>query len=140
MRRRGRECALQILYQLDAAGHLGADDVSPDAEIRAALDAYWESFETVKPKAREFSERLVRGVIQSLSELDELISSQSQNWKVERMDRVDLNLLRLAAYEIVYCADIPKAATINEALEIAKRFSEHDAGPFINGILDRIGE
>ena len=140
MRRRGRECALQILYQMDVGGSLSAENVLSQDDLEGALQAYWNSFETVKPKAREFSERLVKGVSEHLGQLDDAISGQSKNWKVTRMDRVDLNLLRLAAYEIIFCPDIPKAATINEALEIAKRFSEHDAASFINGILDNIDE
>ena len=138
MRRRGRECALQILYQMDVSGSLSAEKTLTQEDLEGALNTYWNSFETVKPKVREFSERLVKGVWEHLAQLDDAISGQSKNWKISRMDRVDLNLLRLAAYEIIYCPDIPKAAAINEALEIAKRFSEDDAASFINGILDNL--
>jgi N utilization substance protein B len=138
MRRRGRECALQILYQMDVSGSLSAEKTLTQEDLEMALNTYWHSFETVKPKVREFSERLVKGVSEHLAQLDDAISGQSKNWKISRMDRVDLNLLRLAAYEIIYCPDVPKAAAINEALEIAKRFSEDDAASFINGILDNL--
>ena len=139
MRRRGRECALQILYQMDLNGDLCADKVLTSENKNDAMNAYWSSFEAVKPQTREFSERLVQGVLAELLQLDKAISENSKNWKISRMDKVDLNLLRMAAFEILYCPDIPKAASINEALEIAKRFSEHDAASFINGILDNIG-
>jgi N utilization substance protein B len=123
---------------MDVSGSLSAEKTLTQEDLEGALSAYWSSFETVKPKVREFSERLVKGVSEHLTQLDDAISGQSKNWKVSRMDRVDLNLLRLAAYEIIYCPDIPKAAAINEALEIAKRFSEDDAASFINGILDNL--
>jgi len=123
---------------MDVSGSLSAEKTLTQEDLDGALSAYWSSFETVKPKVREFSERLVKGVSEHLVQLDDAISGQSKNWKVSRMDRVDLNLLRLAAYEIIYCPDIPKAAAINEALEIAKRFSEDDAASFINGILDNL--
>jgi len=123
---------------MDVSGSLSAEKTLTQEDLEVALNTYWDSFETVKPKVREFSERLVKGVSEHLAQLDDAISGQSKNWRISRMDRVDLNLLRLAAYEIIYCPDIPKAAAINEALEIAKRFSEDDAASFINGILDNL--
>lgn len=149
MRRRAREAALQTLYLLeshDAAGpgltveqglrlffdqFLDQDAESPEAEGASA--------ETLTaPEMRLFVERLVRGVRDHRSELDAVIGKASQNWRVERMARVDRNLLRLAAFEIRYCADIPPKVTINEAVEIAKRFGTRESGAFVNGILDRI--
>src|SRR4051812_12062056 len=111
MRRRGRECALQILYQLDVGKEL---DRTPSAErLKEALEHFWASFETVPDEERDFAERLVRGVVGELVELDERITQVSQNWRVERMDKVDKNVIRLAAYEILRCPDIPRAASIN---------------------------
>lgn len=135
MRRRARECALQILYQLDVGGHLGAD---PD--VRPEMERYWDSFDPVSPEARAFAERLVTGVAERVEELDRVLNDASSNWKLGRMAKVDRNLLRLAAYEILHCADIPRSASINEAIEIGKRFSSGDSASFVNGILDRLGK
>lgn len=137
MRRRGRECALQILYQLD----FGGDDTGAAAlptDIEAAIERYWSSFEAVTDDVRSFAERLARGVADDMKALDEAIAAVSHHWKVGRMGKVDRNLLRLAAYEILRCPDIPRAASINEAVEIAKRFSGNESAAFINGILDQL--
>jgi N utilization substance protein B len=139
MRRRARECALQILYQLDMTEP--AEDGAIDFErVDAAVRAYWASFEPVSDEERNFAERIARGVASEIDAIDSEISAVSQNWRLSRMERVDRNLLRLAAYEILRCPDIPKAATINEAVEIAKRFSGREAAAFINGVLDKLGE
>ncbi|MEO0813424.1 MAG: transcription antitermination factor NusB, partial [Myxococcota bacterium] len=118
MRRRARECALQILYQLDVGGHLGTN---PD--VGSEMQRYWDSFDPVTPEQRDFAERLVIGVSERVAELDETLDGASNNWKLARMAKVDRNLLRLAAYEILHCADIPRSASINEAIEIGKKFS-----------------
>ena len=137
MRRRGRECALQILYQMDVAKTL--TPTLEEDQISSAIDHYWTSFDNEIPVDREFVERLVRGVILDLRGLDEEVAAVSHNWKLERMGTVDRNLIRLAAYEILRCPDIPRRVSINEALEVAKRFSGEDSKSFINGILDRLG-
>lgn len=136
MRRRGRVCALQILYQLDLAKQL-REGVST-RDVDKAIFAYWRSFETVGLDDQDFAERLVHGVVRDLKHIDEALAGVSHHWKVNRMDKVDRNLLRLAAYEILRCADIPRAASINEAIEIAKRFSGNESAAFINGILDQL--
>jgi N utilization substance protein B len=136
MRRRGRECALQVLYQLDIAREL--DGAQRAALAEDALKAFWASFETVGEDDRAFAERLVRGVVGELVELDQAITKASEHWRMTRMDKVDKSLLRLAAYEILRCPDIPRAASINEAIEIAKRFSGKESASFINGILDQL--
>ena len=139
MRRQGRICALQILYQMDVAKVLPVAGAAAAAQaVDQATDSYWRSFEAVDPAERQFAERLVRGAVPQMAALDEALSRASHHWKVERMNRVDRALLRLAAYEILHCPDIPPAASINEALEIAKRFCGGEAGPFINGILDQL--
>ena len=138
MRRRGRHCALQILYQMDMQGRLDGASVTPEV-LGEELKRFWASFEQVDDAERDFAERLVRGVAGALEGLDTAISGASHNWKLPRMAKVDRNVLRLASYEILHCPDIPKAASINEALEIAKRFSGGgDSTGFINGILDNI--
>jgi transcription antitermination protein NusB len=137
MRRRGRECALQVLYQMDVGKDL---DTEPGrARIEEILRAFWQSFEEVDEEERVFAERLVRGVVSDLTALDQAIANVSQNWRVARMGKVDRNLIRLAAYEILRCPDIPRVASINEAVEIAKRFSGHESAAFVNGVLDQIG-
>jgi N utilization substance protein B len=140
-RRRAREFALQILYQLDA------EDVSASDEQAIAL--YWRNFATASegdeprgddPEARVFAEKLVRGVRQHQAELDAQIQKASKNWRLERMARVDRNLLRLALYELKYADDVPAKVAINEAIEIAKRFGTAESSAFVNGILDRCRE
>lgn len=131
MRRRSRECALQILYQLD---------LTSEPDLESAISAYWDSFDKDIPVDREFAERLVRGVVARLTDVDAVISKVSAHWKVGRMAKVDRNLIRLASYEILHCPDIPAAASINEAIELAKRFSGDGAASFVNGVLDQIGK
>lgn len=135
MRRHGRECALQILYQMDMQSLLTSKDES--SRLKAIAD-FWGSFDKVGADDRRFATRLVNGVIQALEDLDKAIEGVSHRWKMGRMAQVDRNLLRMAAYEIIYCPDIPKSATINEAIEVAKRFSGQDSFAFINGILDKL--
>jgi N utilization substance protein B len=139
MRRRGRVCALQILYQLDLAKELD-DEERTTRTINAAIQRYWGSFDAVSPEDQRFAERIVHGVARDLEAIDAALAAVSHHWKVARMDKVDRNLLRLAAYEILRCPDIPRAASINEAIEIAKRFSGNESAAFINGILDRLAK
>lgn len=127
IRRRAREIALQVLYQLDAS----------QERAKEVLDLYWENFEPT-PKAREFCQRLVEGVGQNQGQIDRLIEENSENWTLKRMAMVDRNILRLAAFELLQCPDIPFKATLNEAIELAKKFGADDSGSFINGILDKI--
>lgn len=137
MRRRGRVCALQILYQLDVAKELAPERFDAQA-VRTAIGRYWQSFEEVSQEDEAFAERLVLGVARDVQRLDDALANVSHHWKVDRMDRVDRNILRLAAYEMLDCPDIPRAASINEAIEIAKRFSNNESAAFINGVLDQL--
>lgn len=121
-RRQARELALQGLFQLDQTGN-------------ADLDLIRVNFQAPK-KAVAFATILVDGVQAHLAELDELIVRHSENWKISRMAVVDRNLLRLAIYEFIYCSEVPQAVTLNEIIEIAKRFSTDEGPAFINGILD----
>ncbi len=138
MRRRARECALQILYQLDMTERAEAGAIDLE-RVDEAVRAYWASFEPVSAEERAFAERIARGVAAEVDAIDREIAGVSQNWRLSRMERVDRNLLRLAAYEILRCPDIPRAASINEAVEIAKRYSGQEAAAFINGVLDKLG-
>jgi N utilization substance protein B len=127
-RRRAREYALQILYQFDLTG------INPDRE---KLKDFWKEH-PASEEIKKFTEETVMGTIQHLREIDEIISSVSEHWSVERMAVVDRNILRFATYELLYRNDIPAAVTINEAIEISKKYSDKESPAFINGILDRI--
>jgi N utilization substance protein B len=133
-RRKARECALQILYSLEY-------NRIDDSALNDWVDAYWSVFSDTSqdtPDVKEYMTRLVQGVRSHFDELDTLIQSASTNWKLERMAMVDRNILRLAAFELVQLSDIPPKVSLNEAIEIGKRFGTEDSGSFINGILDKI--
>lgn len=126
-RRLGRERALQALYALD---------LNPMAADRF-LAAFWENNPTPED-SRAFAGQLIEGVIAHRADLDLLIKTKAQHWTLSRMALVDLNLIRLATYELLYRDDIPKKVVINEAIEIAKKFGSEDSAAFVNGILDEI--
>ena len=127
-RRKARELALQLLYQLDVQG-----EGSPGPH----LDEFWTRH-PVDIEVREFAEALVRGTKLHEAKIDELISQYAQHWELERMAVVDRNILRLSCYELLFREDIPPKVSINEAVELAKKYSGQEAGKFVNGILDRI--
>jgi len=89
-------------------------------------------------KAKEFARRLVSGTISQRAEIDRLIDQATVNWKMERLSKVDSLILRIATYELVFCADIPTAVSLDEAVEIAKRFGSDESASFINGVLDHV--
>ena len=126
-RRLGRERALQARYALD----LHPMDAS------RFLETFWENNPSLAD-ARAFAGQLIEGVISHRDDLDTLIKAKAQHWALSRMALVDLNLIRLAAYELLYRDDIPKKVIINEAVEIAKKFGSEDSAAFVNGILDEI--
>ncbi len=129
-RRRAREYALQILFQIDFKGkEIDKND----------LKAFWLQKQE-KKDVKQFTEDLVQGTVERLNDIDSVIERVAENWLLSRMATVDRNILRIAAYEILYRKDIPFAVTINEAIEIAKKFSTSEAVPFINGILDRLAK
>ena len=129
-RRIGRERALQALYQLDMGSA-----VNPTA----ALDSAWSaSDEPRTPDAQAFALDLVLGVHGHLSEIDSLIEKHSHNWRVDRMSRIDRNVLRLGIYELRHRDDIPRKVTLNEAVELGKVFGSQESFSFINGLLDRV--
>lgn len=142
-RRTGRELALKIIYSLP----------DQEQEIDEILQDFWQNFRfrddllgepldefsgPVPPEVRRFAEDLVRGVVDHLEEVDNTLNDMSTNWALDRMARVDLALLRMGAFELMYRHDIPASAAINEAIEIGKRYGTKDTPSFINGILDRI--
>lgn len=126
-RTRARELALQFLYQLDLRGE------ALFGEAREFLASEERDQETTR-----FALRLVEGVQQHRAALDETIQGVAQNWNISRMAVVDRNVLRLSAYELMHCDDIPPKVAINEAIELGKRYSTSNSGAFINGILDKI--
>ena len=158
VRRAAREIALLVLFWADLQAGDGAqsvlalfrDNMLDDDEILREVLALPEGKETTIRKQLNrltqseqhwaFVERLVVGVASHLNSIDEMIGRFSNNWKVARMARVDRNVLRLAAYELIFEPDIPTRATLNEAIEIAKRYGSVDSGKFVNGILDRIAQ
>jgi N utilization substance protein B len=131
-RRTARERALQALYQLDIAR--GA----PQEALASAWEA--EPEERADPEARRYAEELVRGVLEHLEDIDRLIEQHSTNWRLDRMARIDRNVLRLAIYELKYRADVPKNVTLNEAVELGKVFGAEGSSAFINGLLDRVAQ
>ncbi len=131
-RTRGREIALQFLYQQDLVG--GILD-APEERLTGFL-AEVEGDQA----ACDFARRLIRGVLDQREPIDQCIQSVAQNWEIERMAVVDRNVLRVAAYELLHLDDIPPKVAINEAIELGKRFSTQNSGGFINGVLDKIKE
>ena len=106
---------------------------------RRELDEFW-SDKKENREIREFAEELVKGTLEKLEDIDALIEKLAENWILGRMAAVDRNILRFAAFEILYRRDIPSAVTINEALEIAKKYSSSESAPFLNGVLDRLAK
>jgi len=129
-RRRAREYALQILFQID---------FKRKQINRGDLEAFWSDKKETEDVKR-FTEDLVRGTVEKLGEIDSVIEKVAENWVLSRMAAVDRNIMRFAVYELLYMEDIPSAVTINEAIEIAKKYSTLEAAPFINGILDRVAK
>ncbi|MEW6456384.1 MAG: transcription antitermination factor NusB [Acidobacteriota bacterium] len=128
-RRKAREIALQILFQIDLA----------DGKVEEILEDYWKDHRT-SISTREFSEDLVKGTIANLEIVDGLIAEVSEHWKLKRMAVVDRNIIRMSIYEFLKHRDVPKPAVMNEAIEIAKKYSSDDAAKFINGILDAVNK
>lgn len=126
-RRRGREAALQLLYAVEIT----------HADVEEVLASSWANTLTAA-RTRAFTGALLRGVIASRDEIDALIREWSANWSLERIGLVERNILRFAIYELLFMPEIPPNVTINEAIEVAKRYGAEDAPSFINGILDRI--
>jgi len=127
IRRKGRELALQALYQMEVTG-----DGSP-----ASLEFFLRHFEG-SDKTKEFARRLVLGVVARRKEVDRLIEQCAEHWKLKRMAKVDLTILRLATYELLFCPDIPLNVSMDEAIEIGKRYGSADSPTFINGVLDQV--
>ncbi|MDY0191834.1 MAG: transcription antitermination factor NusB [Desulfuromonas sp.] len=142
-RRNGREYALKVLYSL----------YDQDRPIQEVLADFWRNFRfsddvlgepedmqdsMVPPEVKEFAEQIVLGVYKHLEDIDAVLRKTSKNWSLDRMARLDLSLMRLACYEIMYMPATPDSVIINEAVEIAKRYGTKDTSAFLNGVLDKI--
>ncbi len=125
-RRKGRELAVQALYQIDVSG-----------ESASALRWFWDHCEA-GDRAKEFGTALVIGVCAERQPIDALITQACEHWRFERLSRVDLNILRLATYELSQTRNVPTSVVIDEAIEIARRFGTEESAAFVNGILDQI--
>lgn len=151
-RREARERAVQFLFQ---------NDLNPLDDVQGALEHFWESqraaalaedkgaatwgqpiemppVTTEEAAVRLFAEPLIRGTLEHREELDEIITKHTRNWELHRIAAVDRNILRLAIYEMLHREDIPPVVSINEAVDIAKKFSTQESGKFVNGILDKV--
>lgn len=151
-RREARERAIQFLFQYD---------LNPPEDLGRALDQFWDSQRTVaiqeekgaatwgqpvslpppsteEAAVRIFAEPLIRGTLERRDEVDAVIRKHAINWELHRIAAVDRNILRLAIYEMLHRDDIPPVVSINEAVDIAKKFSTQDSGKFVNGILDKV--
>ena len=126
-RRKGREAALQLLYGLEFHSEDSARSV----------DIFWRIYNT-NQEIRTFGGTLADGVIAHMDAINELLSATSKRWKIERMAAIDRNILRIAVFELKYLSEIPMKVSINEAIEIAKKYGTSDSPAFVNGILDKI--
>jgi N utilization substance protein B len=136
-KRLGREMALQFLFQQDLAG---------EAPEETVLERFWEQLKCSEEfpdnrsfrKGREYATLLIEGIYANLDKIDQKIAEFSQHWDLDRMAVVDRNVMRIATYEMLFLPDVPPIVSINEAVGIAKDFSDLKAGTFINGILNGI--
>ncbi len=127
VRRRSRELAMQVLFYIDMSRN----------DSKEMLELYCDNF-SISKEILPFFLKLVNGVVHARSEIDSIIERFSSNWKISRMSCVDRNIMRIAVYELLFCHDIPSKVSINEAIDIGKKFGTEESGAFINGILDSI--
>ncbi|MEO7332135.1 MAG: transcription antitermination factor NusB [Minicystis sp.] len=123
----GRESALQMIFALEAGG----------ATAEQVIATYWRETPG-DPEGREYADAAVRGIAGGLARIDESIRKASTNWRLERMARVDRNVLRLGAWELQQIVAVPRAVILDEAVELAKRYGSEESGAFVNGVLDRV--
>ena len=129
MRKRtlARECALKILYRIE---------ISKES-VAASLKDFW-SVEEVLKEVKDFTNSLVKGTCENLPRIDEVISKYADNWEIKRIAVVDKNVLRMGIFQLLYRDDIPPKVSINEAIDLAKKYGDVDSGKFVNGILDKV--
>ena len=129
-RTKSRECALKILYAVDIRKE-------PASECSGI---FWENHPTISEEIREFSEYLINGVCDNKKKIDSIITKYAKNWQLGRMPTIDRNILRLSTYELIFASEVPPKVSINEAIEMAKRYGDKDSGKFVNGVLDKINK
>jgi len=127
-RRKARESTLQILFQIEF----------DSSSLEKIVNSYWENIAYSEEEIRSYSTWLVEGILSHKEEIDRIIQSVSEHWRVPRMAIIDRNILRIAVFELLYEEKVAPAIVINEAIEIAKKYSGEQAGTFVNGILDAI--
>ena len=118
-----------MLFQVEASG----------ASVDQAIALFWKHFEA-EPEGREYADALVKGAAEHMADVDKHIASASTNWRIERMTRVDRNVMRLGAYELLYRTDVPRAVILDEAVELAKEYGSEESSSFVNGVLARIAD
>jgi N utilization substance protein B len=128
-RRKAREAAVQMLYQMDLC--------AIDAAV--AIELFWK-YLGLPAERDDFADQLVLGCARAGEQIDAKIRAVSRHWRLERMSRVDRNIIRLGAYELMHVSEIPRRVTLNEAVELAKRFGNEESPAFVNGVLDRIAD
>ncbi|MCP4649813.1 MAG: transcription antitermination factor NusB [PVC group bacterium] len=128
-RTKARECALQMLYAVDIRKE------SP----QTVLENYWMEH-TEHGEVKEFSGKLLKVTLEHLSVIDELIAKHTDNWRIERMAVIDRNIIRMSTCELLFIEDIPPKVSINEAVELAKKYGDDESGRFVNGVLDKINK
>ena len=129
-RTKAREYALQILYAID----ITKDDPQD------CIGCFWEGSDEKSDEVKKFANTLVLGVSDKKNDIDKMISEYATNWQLERMAVIDRNILRFSTYELLFMKDIPPKVSINEAIDIAKKFGGNDSGKFVNGVLDKINK
>ncbi len=133
VRRKSREAVLQFLFQDDFLGF----EAGVDLDLASRFVDFCSLYD-VQKKARPYAVELLEGVYATRADVDAVIAKHASNWRLERIDMTDRNILRIAAYEMIYCKDVPPEVAINEAVEIAKRFCAGESASFINGVLDAV--
>ena len=126
-RRKAREVALQVLYEMDIL----------KVDAKEAIQLFWDNF-NVPDNVKDFSVHLIEGTWDRLEEIDKVIKDCSENWSLDRMAKVDKSILRMSVFELLYCDDIPPKVTLNEAIDLGKEYGSENSGSFINGILDAL--
>ncbi len=129
-RRQAREIVLKILYQIEVSGE----------NPTTVLDSFWERNQNVNVSVKEFASDLAKGILEKYGELDDIIKQKLKNWRFDRVAVIDKNILRMGIFEILYRDDIPNSVSINEAIEIAKKYGDKDSSRFVNGILDKVSK
>jgi N utilization substance protein B len=129
-RRKGRQLAVQALYQLEVRGEKSAE---------ALLGLFWETAEA-GTQSKAFGAALVRGVREEKERIDDLIGKSTEHWRIERLSPVDLGVLRVATYELLRHPDVPTSVVLDEAIEVARRFGTTESATFVNGVLDQIAQ